>query len=493
MAMLLPQLAASMSALSASIELHEALESGGPLWILAALAVMPVLLIAMRQFRAAFIPPLIFIGYLKNEQSKGFSLIDPSIIALLLLYGTILLDLLFAITRKDRHWLGEFLAQWKGVAAFGTLTAVIAISYLYSPAPVYGLDKLTRFLVISCALFVAPLILIKKDSDLRHFTLAMLAFAAVLSISVLLGVTEPSTFNSSGGPVLSDARDVTQIGAGQVVGVGLLWLLFCPYCNLRRLLLMVSVPLMCAALIASVARGPVLSFAAILTPFMFLRRVRAGVTSTKVWLPLLLLGFLAFAGCIYWLQQQSAASDKLRTKKAEIEEVLAGSSTPTYTAGKRLTLYRWALGMFAEKPLTGWGLGGWSYYAFDRDMPAYPHNLILEVAAEEGIIGLAALATLLLTILWTMRRIWRTSPDLTFITPVFAFSLLVTMTSGDINVNRPLWLWCGVVFALAGIMERRRRRDQAAEWNAYPTNTFAFGVAPSKLVPSTLDSPWRSF
>jgi len=496
MAMLVPQLAASMSGLSAPIELREALQSGGPIWILAGLAglaVMPLLLIAMRQFRAAFIPPLIFVGYLKNEQSKGFSFTDPSIIALLLLYGTILLDFLFAFTRKDRHGVGEFLAHWKGIAAFGTLTAVIAISYLYSPAPVYGLDKLTRFLVISCALFVAPLVLIKKDDDLRHFTLAMLAFAAVLSLRVLLGVTDPSMFNSSGGPVLSDARDVTQIGAGQVVGVGLLWMLFCPYCNFRRPLLMVSVPLMCAALIASVARGPILSFAAIFIAFMFLRRVRSGVTSTKVWLPLLLLGFLAFAGCIYWLQQQSAASDKLTTKKAEIEEVLGGSSTPTYTAGKRLTMYRWALGMFEERPVTGWGLGGWSYYAFDRDMPAYPHNLILEVAAEEGIIGLAALATLLLTILWTMRHIWRTSPDLTFITPVFAFSLLVTMTSGDINVNRPLWLWCGVVFALSGIMERRRRRHTAAEWKAYPTHSFAFGVPPSKIVPSTLDSSWNPF
>ena len=493
---LIPQLAASMSGLSAPIELREALQSGGPIWILAGLAglaVMPLLLIAMRQFRAAFIPPLIFVGYLKNEQSKGFSFTDPSIIALLLLYGTILLDFLFAFTRKDRHGLGEFLAHWKGIAAFGALTAVIAISYLYSPAPVYGLDKLTRFLVISCALFVAPLVLIKKEDDLRHFTLAMLAFAAVLSLRVLLGVTDPSMFSSSGGPVLSDARDVTQIGAGQVVGVGLLWMLFCPYCNFRRPLLMVSVPLMCAALIASVARGPILSFAAIFIAFMFLRRVRSGVTSTKVWLPLLLLGFLAFAGCIYWLQQQSAASDKLTTKKAEIEEVLGGSSTPTYTAGKRLTMYRWALGMFEERPVTGWGLGGWSYYAFDRDMPAYPHNLILEVAAEEGTIGLAALATLLLTILWTMGHIWRTSPDLTFITPVFAFSLLVTMTSGDINVNRPLWLWCGVVFALSGIMERRRRRHTAAEWKAYPTHSFAFGVPPSKIVPSTLDSSWNPF
>ena len=480
-------LAASVSILGAVVGLPEAWQTGGPLWILAGLALMPCLLFAMRKFRAAFIPGLIFVGYLKNDQAKGLSISDPSIIALLLLYGTIFLDLLITMTGKGRSWGRELFVQWKGIAAFGLLAAVITISYLYSPAPVYGLDKLTRFLVISGVLFVAPLILIRKDDDLRHFTLAMVVFATLLSIRLLFGVTDSSVFNPHGGAVLSDSRDVTQIGAGQVVGVGLLWLLFCPYCNLRSFFLVASVPLLCAALIASVARGPVLSFAAILIPFMLLRRVRAAVTSTKVWLPVLILGLLAFAVCVYWLQQQGAASEKFATKRAEIEEVLGGSSTPTYTAGKRLTLYRWALGMFSAKPVTGWGIGGWSYYAFDRDMPAYPHNLILEVAAEEGVIGLAALATLLLTVLLTMRRIWRASRDLTFIAPVFAFSLLVTMTSGDINVNRPLWLWCGMVFALAGIMEQRRRRNKAMDWKTYPSDSF-MDPPTFKIVPSSFGS-----
>src|SRR4029077_4887557 len=169
---------------------------------------------------------------------------------------------------------------------------------------------------------------------------------------------------------------------------------------------------------------------------------------------------------------------KFATKRAEIEEVLRGSSTPTYTAGRRLTLYRWALEMFAQKPLTGWGLGGWSYYALDRDIPAYPHNLVLEIAAEEGVLGLAALGSLLLTVSLARRRTRRDSPDLSFIGPVFAFSLLATMTSGDINVNRPLWLWCGMIFALAGIVRRRLRDSNRVKWHAFPTNNYGLGRLP---------------
>jgi O-antigen ligase len=449
-----------------SIDLTNALRSGGSVWILLVLALVPFLLLAMRRFRAAFIPPLIFVGYLKTVQSKGLSLVDPTMIALLLLCGSVLLDLLFAIG-KDSHWQRGLLSQWKGIASFGVLAAVTAISYLYSPAETYGWDKLSRFLVISGILFLAPLVLIGKTEDIRHFTLAMLVCAILLSVKLLYGINDASLFAPGAHPLSSETRDVTQIGAGQLVAMALLWLLFCPHYSLRRLWLMISVPLLSAALIASVARGPILFFVTVLVPFLFLSRVRTTVTATKVWLPVLLFGLLAFAGSLYWLQRQEAAQDKFRTKKAEIEEVLRGSSTPTYTAGRRLTLYRWALAMFAEKPLMGWGLGGWSYYVFDRDTPSYPHNLILEVAAEEGVMGLAALGTLLLTVFLAMRRIWRKSSDLSFIVPVFSFSFLTTLTSGDINVNRPLWLWCGVIFALAGIAERRLVRSQTPKWKGY--------------------------
>ena len=455
--------------ISGNIDPTNALRSGGPLWILVALAIVPLLLLAMRKFRAAFIPPLIFVGYLKTVQSKDLSLIDPTMIALLLLYGSVMVDLLFTGLGKKCHWQRELLTQWKGIASFGLLAAVTAISFLYSPAQTYGWDKLTRFLVISGILFFAPLVLVKKTEDVRHFTLAMLICATVLGIKLLYGINDAALFDPSGHPLSSENRDVTQIGAGQLVAMALLWLLFCPHYSLRRAWLMISVPLLSAALIVSVARGPILFFVAVLVPFLFLRRVRTPVTATKVWLPVLLFGLLAFAGSLYWLQRQEAAQEKFRTKKAEVEEVLRGSSTPTYTAGRRLTLYGWALQMFAEKPLMGWGLGGWSYYVFDRDTPSYPHNLILEIAAEEGVMGLAALGTLLLTVLLAMRRIWRKSPDLSFIVPVFAFSFLATLTSGDINVNRPLWLWCGVIFALAGIANRRLFRSQTADWKGYPT------------------------
>src|SRR5260370_5328290 len=257
----------ALSGISASIELPSALQYGGLLWALAALALAPLLLVAMRKFRAAFIPPLIFVGYLKTGESNGFSLTDPTILALLLLCGSILLDLLLAMIRNDQHCQRGFLTQWKGVASFCALAALTAVSYLYSPAPSYGWDKLTRSLVISGVLFVAPLVLLRKTADLRHFTLAMLICAILLSIKLLYGINDASLFDPTGHPLTSESREVTQIGAGQAVGFALLWLLFCTHYSLRRLSLLISVPLLCAALVASVARGPILFFVAVLFSF----------------------------------------------------------------------------------------------------------------------------------------------------------------------------------------------------------------------------------
>src|SRR5260370_11011109 len=287
---------ATFSGISTGIELPSALQYGGLLWALAALALAPLLLVAMRKFRAAFIPPLIFVGYLKTGESNGFSLTDPTIMVLVWFCGSILLDLLLAMTRNDHHWQRGFLTQWKGVASFGALAAMTAVSYLYSPAPSYGWDKLTRFLVISGVLFFAPLVLIRKTDDLRHFTLAMLICAILLSIKLLYGINDASLFDPTGHPLTSESREVTQIGAGQAVGFAFILLLFCTHSSLCRLSLLISVPLLCAALVASVARGPILFFVAVVFSFFCFCGVWARAGATNLWVRVLFVGPLAFCG-----------------------------------------------------------------------------------------------------------------------------------------------------------------------------------------------------
>lgn len=88
--------------------------------------------------------------------------------------------------------------------------------------------------------------------------------------------------------------------------------------------------------------------------------------------------------------------------------------------GTRLVIWGGALSMIRERPILGWGTGNFTYgypqalntlVSQESPMAGYvggwtnaAHNLLLEVFAELGILGLVAFATLLWTWFGTMRR-----------------------------------------------------------------------------------------
>jgi O-antigen ligase len=94
-------------------------------------------------------------------------------------------------------------------------------------------------------------------------------------------------------------------------------------------------------------------------------------------------------------------------------------------------------------PVLGIGTGGFSTTSIE----AYPHNLILETAAELGLVGLALLALVLVggavTVFGNLA-----SPDdrprAALILALFAAALVNALLSGDITANAPLWLALGL-------------------------------------------------
>ncbi len=91
-------------------------------------------------------------------------------------------------------------------------------------------------------------------------------------------------------------------------------------------------------------------------------------------------------------------------------------SDPGRAAGTRLDIYTAAIELFKEKPLTGQGL-----FTFGRGLVRLPginpdkphshaHDAPLQIAAELGVLGLAALAVTLFVGIRTMQANWRASP-----------------------------------------------------------------------------------
>jgi O-antigen ligase len=105
----------------------------------------------------------------------------------------------------------------------------------------------------------------------------------------------------------------------------------------------------------------------------------------------------------------------------------------------RVDLFSLATQMFVSSPLFGHGTG--SFAAYTSTIPgleafAFPHNDLLQMAAEFGMVG--ALTFVGLTAVALFRGLPAT-PAWTTTRLVFVFMLVLAMTSGDIYGDRLLW------------------------------------------------------
>jgi O-antigen ligase len=130
------------------------------------------------------------------------------------------------------------------------------------------------------------------------------------------------------------------------------------------------------------------------------------------------------------------------------------------SAAVRLTYYARTLGMIADHPLLGVGIGGWPVQMGFGMIRDYPHNLFLETQAEAGLPGTLLLAALLA---YSARLWFAQPPHLLRLAALLVFlNLLVgAMFSNDLADNRVLFWAVGLLGAAAGAAGRAAR---AATW-----------------------------
>ena len=122
----------------------------------------------------------------------------------------------------------------------------------------------------------------------------------------------------------------------------------------------------------------------------------------------------------------------------------------------RLGIWRDGLGILARQPVLGQGAGTFESAA-DGTPSAHraSHNILLEVAAELGAVGLAAYAWLVLATLWRLHGLRRTASEskwLSSATTGIAAALLAYLTAGlllSAPFSSPLFVLVGLSLALA--------------------------------------------
>lgn len=456
----------------AAIALLVAYPAIQPIWVLLGLLVLVAIIGGLLKFPAVILVPVIFFPQWKNLSLLEHlqSRVDLTLVWLAILCIAVIFHLLAILVRG---WTVRelFVGQGKGILAFFSFVGIVALSYLYTPAPDWGFTQATRLFGIGGLLFLSPLVLIREEKDFRQFAIAFLGFALIRAIITIFW---PSYAVTSSGETYAVKTD---IGGGWLLGMAILILFYYHFTESRLsrwLWRLTCAPLLIVGLVASTARGPMVALllVVILTPLVAPQRNGA---SSKIFTNVSILLLVVTISVIAYSLLPTQMQQKYQEKTDEITQALKGAS-PSGTMGERLQFYKAALAQIPERPVLGLGVGGWSMFYQGQDERSYPHNLFLLVAVEEGLIGFFALVAFLWVVGFSIKQIIVVSGDryVVLFALVF-FCVVVSMFSGDLDTNRLLWLWCGMTFAFARMLRLAQETSQfSPEWERKAGLSYAF-------------------
>jgi len=320
-------------------------------------------------------------------------------------------------------------------------TAVLAVLLLARLQPgEYAGAKVQLFLAQNVLLLLAGVLIARNAARFdMYLTLALgLAVAsAVLLVQQFLSGTAEDLYSGR----FTNSVDINPILAGRQAATGILIavsFVLAARANWLRTVALAALPLLGISLLAAGSRGPVLALVVGLLVLVSLsladKRVRARLLTVAA--------AASVAVAIVPLLVPGEAIERSTS-------FLIGSQEGVSSNG-RLELWGRAVDAFLEQPLLGLGTGG---FAELEPVFQYPHNILLESAAELGVVGLVAVAVLLAATAARLSAVWRSSVGATrahtaLTGGFFAAGLVNALLSDAIEGTAQLWLAAGLAAGL---------------------------------------------
>jgi len=341
------------------------------------------------------------------------------------------------------------------VVFFGVLFAIYTIASLsWGEGVNYATYKAAYISTIGAwCLCAGALIISSTTIRLVRFFRILVLFSAWIAIECVLFYSQNARFGNVV-QVHAMAEEGAYIGLGRVVcGGGLvcavMWLFGClPGWGLwrSRLLTLVVLSFFVGSAAIAGARGPVAAAVLAVAFVCFalsqgkseitLRKkfLRVGVVLLVCWmlaygiqiligdLPLVIRRFLAFADASEYFDASGASYS-------------------------RIELFIEAFWAWIERPIFGHGIGSFPVIWANLDERLFPHNLVLELLCELGLIGLLLFIALPLSALAVRGRGLGAS-DIrlkTVVIALAAYTFANSMTSGDLPDNRVIFLAIGLL------------------------------------------------
>lgn len=306
--------------------------------------------------------------------------------------------------------------------AFGFLVLIVLMGAVTRPSE-YGFIKALTFATVSLLLYIAGRFL-SKDSALSVYLITFL----VTSIYVLLS---SFLWGSWVGFRLLSGASANYLGVGRVAGSTCIitYVLAGRRSHSPRVRALLRVVFLIAFLgvLVSGARGPFIAFLCTMVVLWLVRRQRLSVKIVST------LGMLLIVAALMASPFATPMISRLSVLNRPHEDP---------SIGTRLWYYSTAFSVIAANPL-GVGTGQFPLVVGTSGR-GYPHNIFLEVGAENGWVGLTALAVVLSLSLVASIKIIREGTA-SALGLLFILALTNAMFSGDLNDQRLLWSVCGII------------------------------------------------
>ncbi len=329
----------------------------------------------------------------------------------------------------------------------GLLFAAYALlSLWWSPGHDYARTK-ALYLSTLCLwpLLVSCLVVAADRLRFRRFLLAFLVF------SLWLAVESIRAFVHGGAGSFIHVLGGGYLGLGRMIGMGAVILYGYGIDRKRSWLSRVPVwagfAMMAALQLVIGSRGSLMATLLALTvPVILGFRVRStGIGATRYGRGALAVCAIVLVLMFYLFLSKSELITLERLRLLVTHDVGVSART-------RLEHYAVASSLWTERPILGYGLGAYPIVAGMPDIKYHPHNILLEILVELGLVGLLLWCLFFLTGLLMVGSLRRAQHDELLLIAVMLVlhALAYAMVSDDIAENRILWCAIGLLCVRPG-------------------------------------------
>ncbi|WLR52984.1 O-antigen ligase family protein [Bacillus tianshenii] len=330
------------------------------------------------------------------------------------------------------------------VFMYALLLLYVLFSYIWSPSDAYAGEKMGYLFTLTLWALAGPTLIISQERKrmIRFFSL-LFAFALWMAIESTIA------FMQASGSFIT-VLGGNYLGIGRVLGLASIVLFayalfFAKGWKAKVIGYLLFFYFMFLMLNIG-ARGPLLAVVgSILFPLLLSWKPSIGdIRIKKHFVPIIIIILFAVMYGSYLFSTNQLPSTVSRL------QVIFQSEDMGSSAGARMHYYEKAGELWGENVVFGHGVGSWPVLTTGMDERAYPHNIILELGVELGLIGVVLFVVMVgyaLRQIKTYRTLQNNAWALLLL--MLLINLLINaMISGDLNDNRYLLAFLGLFFFL---------------------------------------------